>query len=89
MAEKESDKIRFMLDKDKNEITFFLSEEMLRALAREAVKKKIDVDTISHNITDVCYLVAKELCKKLHIDMDKLKPNIIIEREDLTGAEER
>ena len=80
MAEEKPDKIRFMIDRDKNEITFYLDEKMLRSLAKRAVEKNISSDVIAGNITIVCHDIAEYLCKKLKIDMDKLKPHIVIEK---------
>lgn len=73
-----AEKIRFMIDRDKNEITFYVDEEFLKDLAKKAVEKNLSSDDLSHNITNICFLVAKEVCEKLHLDVDKLKPNIII-----------
>jgi len=73
-----AEKIRFMIDRDKNEITFYVDEVFLRDLAKKAVEKNLSSEKLSDNITKVCFLVAKEVCKKLHLDLHKLKPNIII-----------
>lgn len=75
-----TDKIRFTIDREKKEITFYLKENQMREIVKEAIDKKVDTDIIARNITDICYLTTKKLCKELDMNFDTLKPNVIIER---------
>lgn len=74
-----TEKIKFMLDQDKNEITFYFTENQFRDIVKEAIEKKVGTETLANNITEVCYLVSEQLCKELNLDFGKLKPNVIIE----------
>lgn len=41
----------------------------------------IKSDRVAGALTDFCYHVAKYLCEKLNLDFDKLKPNVVIEKD--------
>jgi hypothetical protein len=68
------DTIKFVIDREKKEITFYFTEEQMKHWAKELVKRDIKIDVFTGNLTGLLQEVAMEVCKRVDLDFDDLKP---------------